>query len=127
MTDTPLLDASGVAKSFGAVRALTDARLTVQPSEIVALMGANGAGKSSLMRTIAGLQEPSSGSILFNGKNIVSKPQYIREKLGYLPQEFGVYPKISAERLLDHIAVLKSSKALLKATYPELPSISLSK
>ena len=54
MTDTPLLDASGVAKSFGAVRALTDARLTVQPSEIVALMGANGAGKSTFVKILTG-------------------------------------------------------------------------
>jgi len=71
------------------------------------LLGANGAGKSSLMRTIASLQEPSEGSITFNDVDIVSKPQYVRENLGYLPQEFGVYPKISAEKLLNHLAVLK--------------------
>ena len=71
------------------------------------LLGANGAGKSSLMRTIASLQEPSEGSITFNGIDIISKPQYLRENLGYLPQEFGVYPKISAEHLLNHLAVLK--------------------
>jgi len=71
------------------------------------LLGANGAGKSSLMRTIASLQEPSEGSITFNNVDIVSKPQYVRENLGYLPQEFGVYPKISAEKLLNHLAILK--------------------
>jgi ABC-2 type transport system ATP-binding protein len=71
------------------------------------LLGANGAGKSSLMRTIASLQEPSSGSIFFNGKDIIANPQEVRKKLGYLPQEFGVYPKISAEKLLNHMAVLK--------------------
>jgi len=71
------------------------------------LLGANGAGKSSLMRTIASLQEPTSGSISFNGIDIIAKPQYVRENLGYLPQEFGVYPKISAEKLLNHLAVLK--------------------
>jgi ABC-type multidrug transport system ATPase subunit len=71
------------------------------------LLGANGAGKSSLMRTIASLQEPTSGNILFNGVDIIASPQYVRENLGYLPQEFGVYPKISAEKLLNHLAILK--------------------
>ncbi|MDN3644011.1 ABC transporter ATP-binding protein [Lutimonas halocynthiae] len=71
------------------------------------LLGANGAGKSSLMRTIASLQEPSEGSIIFNDVDIISNPQYVRENLGYLPQEFGVYPKISAEKLLNHLAILK--------------------
>jgi len=71
------------------------------------LLGANGAGKSSLMRTISSLQEPSSGSIYFNNVDIVKQPHEIRKQLGYLPQEFGVYPKISAEKLLNHLAVLK--------------------
>jgi ABC-type multidrug transport system ATPase subunit len=71
------------------------------------LLGSNGAGKSSLMRTIASLQEPSSGSVLFNNIDVVKHPHEIRKKLGYLPQEFGVYPKISAEKLLNHLAVLK--------------------
>ena len=71
------------------------------------LLGPNGAGKSSLMRTIAALQEPTSGIIEFNGINILENPMFIRQNLGYLPQEFGVYPKISAYRLLDHLAILK--------------------
>lgn len=71
------------------------------------LLGPNGAGKSSLMRTIAGLQNPNSGSIEFNGVDILENPNFIRQHLGYLPQEFGVYPKISAYRLLDHLAILK--------------------
>lgn len=71
------------------------------------LLGPNGAGKSSLMRTIAGLQQPDSGSIEFNGVDILENPNYIRQHLGYLPQEFGVYPKISAYRLLEHLAILK--------------------
>lgn len=71
------------------------------------LLGANGAGKSSLMRTIASLQEPSSGTISFNDVDVVKQPNEIRKQLGYLPQEFGVYPKISAEKLLNHLAVLK--------------------
>ena len=71
------------------------------------LLGPNGAGKSTLMRTIAALQEPSLGIIEFNGTNILENPMFIRANLGYLPQEFGVYPKISAYRLLNHLAVLK--------------------
>jgi len=71
------------------------------------LLGPNGAGKSSLMRTIAALQKPDEGIIEFNGVNIIKDTLHIRKQLGYLPQEFGVYPKISAYRLLDHLAVLK--------------------
>lgn len=71
------------------------------------LLGPNGAGKSSLMRTIAALQQPDSGTIEFNGVNIMENPMFIRQHLGYLPQEFGVYPKISAYRLLEHLAILK--------------------
>lgn len=71
------------------------------------LLGANGAGKSSLMRTIAALQKPSEGSIEFNNIDIIKSPQSMRQNLGYLPQEFGVYPKISAQKFLDHFAVLK--------------------
>jgi len=71
------------------------------------LLGANGAGKSSLMRTIASLQEPSSGSISFNNIDVIEQPHEIRKQLGYLPQEFGVNPKISAEKLLNHLAILK--------------------
>jgi ABC-type multidrug transport system ATPase subunit len=71
------------------------------------LLGPNGAGKSSLMKTIVGLQKPTSGSIGFNDVNIVSNPDYIKKNLGFLPQDFGVYPKASAYRLLNHIAVLK--------------------
>lgn len=71
------------------------------------LLGPNGAGKSSLMRTIAALQQPDSGQICFDGVDVLGQPARLKSKLGYLPQEFGVYPKVSAYRLLDHIAVLK--------------------
>ncbi len=71
------------------------------------LLGPNGAGKSSLMKTIAGLQSPDSGSIIFNGTDIVKDPLFIKKQLGFLPQDFGVYPKISAYDLLTHLAVLK--------------------
>ncbi len=71
------------------------------------LLGPNGAGKSSLMRTIATLQSPDAGSITFNGINVLQDPMSLRKMLGYLPQEFGVYPKMSAEDLLDYFATLK--------------------
>ncbi|MEH0157272.1 ABC transporter ATP-binding protein [Limibacter armeniacum] len=88
------------------VKALQDINLTIS-NGMFGLLGANGAGKSSLMRTIATLQTPTAGDIIFNGQSILEDPVCIRQFLGYLPQEFGVYPKISTEKLLDHIAVLK--------------------
>jgi len=71
------------------------------------LLGPNGAGKSSLMRTLATLQLPDSGAIHFNGLNVLEKPMELRKQLGYLPQDFGVYPKQSARKLLDYFALLK--------------------
>lgn len=71
------------------------------------LLGPNGAGKSTLMKTIAGLQPADSGEIFFNGVNILDTPLFIKKKLGYLPQDFGVYPKLSAYQVLQHLAVLK--------------------
>lgn len=71
------------------------------------LLGPNGAGKSTLMRTIATLQNPDSGSIFFNGINVLEDKMSLRKILGYLPQEFGVYPKVSAEKLLQYFARLK--------------------
>lgn len=88
------------------VKALNGINLEIT-NGMFGLLGANGAGKSSLMRTIASLQEPTSGSVVFNTIDIIKQPQEVRKYLGYLPQEFGVYPKISAEKLLDHLAVLK--------------------
>ena len=87
-------------------QAINDVSLEIT-NGMFGLLGPNGAGKSTLMRTISALQEPTSGSVAFNGVNILENPMFIRENLGYLPQEFGVYPKISAYRLLDHLAILK--------------------
>jgi ABC-type multidrug transport system ATPase subunit len=71
------------------------------------LLGPNGAGKSSLMRTVATLQDPDSGSIDLDGLNVLTQKDEVRKILGYLPQEFGVYPKISAIDMLQHLAVMK--------------------
>jgi len=77
------------------------------------LLGPNGAGKSTLMRTLATLQAPTAGRIRFGGIDVLAEPQKLRRTLGYLPQDFGVYPRVSAYDLLDHLAVLKgiASKA----------------
>ncbi|HEU4852078.1 MAG TPA: ABC transporter ATP-binding protein [Telluria sp.] len=77
------------------------------PTGMFGLLGPNGAGKSSLMRTIATLQDPDSGSIHFNGMDVLKDKEGLRRQLGYLPQDFGVYPKVSALELLNHFAVLK--------------------
>ncbi|MBX2873650.1 MAG: ABC transporter ATP-binding protein [Saprospiraceae bacterium] len=74
---------------------------------IFGLLGPNGAGKSTLMRTIAGLQEPDEGQVHFNGVDILAEPQFIRNQLGYLPQDFGVYPGMSTWQLMEHLAILK--------------------
>jgi ABC-2 type transport system ATP-binding protein len=88
------------------VHALKGVTLTI-PRGMFGLLGPNGAGKSTLMRTIATLQEPDEGSIQLGDVDVVREKDKVRETLGYLPQEFGVYPNVSAERLLDHFAVLK--------------------
>ncbi len=88
------------------VQALKSVNLTIN-SGMFGLLGPNGAGKSSLMRTIATLQEPDSGSIHLEEIDVLHHKDELRKTLGYLPQEFGVYPKISAVDLLDHLAVLK--------------------
>ncbi len=88
------------------VQALNDVSLDI-PTGMFGLLGPNGAGKSSLMRTIATLQEPDTGSIMLGDLDVLREKDEVRKILGYLPQEFGVYPKISAEVLLDHLAVLK--------------------
>ncbi|PIF33289.1 ABC-type multidrug transport system ATPase subunit [Flavobacterium sp. 9] len=101
------LSIKNLSKTYeNGTQAINDVSLEIT-NGMFGLLGPNGAGKSTLMRTVAALQEPTSGSIVFNGINILENPMFIRENLGYLPQEFGVYPKISAYRLLDHLAILK--------------------
>jgi len=97
----------GLTKTYdNGVQALKGITLTI-PQGMFGLLGPNGAGKSTLMRTIATLQEADSGSARLDEIDVLKDKQKVREVLGYLPQEFGVYPKVEAQRLLDHIAVLK--------------------
>ncbi|MFM7563081.1 MAG: ABC transporter ATP-binding protein, partial [Planctomycetota bacterium] len=77
------------------------------PCGMYGLLGPNGAGKSTLMRTIATLQEPDSGSIRLGDLDVLREKDEVRRRLGYLPQEFGVYPRVSAQNMLDHLAILK--------------------
>jgi ABC-2 type transport system ATP-binding protein len=92
------------------VKALDGVSLTI-PAGLYGLLGPNGAGKSTLMRTIATLQAPTSGSIRFDDVDTLADPQALRRQLGYLPQDFGVYPRVSAYDMLDHMAILKGLAA----------------
>src|SRR6266508_6319346 len=104
---TPELVIENVTKTYpNGVQALKGVSLRI-PAGMFGLLGPNGAGKSTLMRTIATLQEPDSGSIQLGDINVLAQKDAVRKTLGYLPQEFGVSPKVTAEDLLDHFAVLK--------------------
>ena len=97
----------GLTKVYkGGVRALDNVNLTI-PRGLYGLLGPNGAGKSTLMRTIATLQEPDSGSIHLGELNVLRDKEDVRKILGYLPQDFGVYPRVNAEEMLDQVALLK--------------------
>jgi ABC-2 type transport system ATP-binding protein len=87
-------------------KALDDVSLSI-PRGMFGLLGPNGAGKSTLMRTVATLQQPTSGSIRFGDIDVLADPQRLRRTLGYLPQDFGVYPRVSAYAMLDQLALLK--------------------
>jgi len=101
------LKITNLSKTYpNGVQALKNVDLTI-PTGMFGLLGPNGAGKSTLMRTIATLQEADSGSIMVDGMDVLKQKDDVRKQLGYLPQEFGVYPKISAEMMLDHFAELK--------------------
>ena len=102
-----MLSISGLTKTYpNGVHALNGVTLNIQRG-LFGLLGPNGAGKSTLMRTIAALQEPDAGSIRLDDIDVLAQPDALRRHLGYLPQDFGVYPGVSAVALLDHIAVLK--------------------
>ncbi|HTU47094.1 MAG TPA: ABC transporter ATP-binding protein [Bryobacteraceae bacterium] len=101
------LTITGLSKTYpNGVKALNDLSLTIG-NNMFGLLGPNGAGKSTLMRTVATLQDPDSGFISLDGINVLKQKNEVRKILGYLPQEFGVYPKVSALDMLDHLAVMK--------------------
>ncbi|MFM8355697.1 MAG: ABC transporter ATP-binding protein, partial [Gammaproteobacteria bacterium] len=102
-----MLTVTGLGHTYAdGTRALDRISLEI-PKGMFGLLGANGAGKSTLMRSIATLQTPTEGAIRFGDIDVIRAPEQLRAVLGYLPQDFGVYPRVSARRLLDHIAVLK--------------------
>ena len=102
-----MLRISRLSKTYAnGVRALDGVDLEVPPG-LFGLLGPNGAGKSTLMRTLAALQEPDAGEVTLDGVDVLADPHWLRRRLGYLPQDFGVYPSISALELLDHLAVLE--------------------
>ena len=101
------LTISDVSKTYSnGLKALSNVNLTIAPG-MFGLLGPNGAGKSTLMRTIATLQDPDSGSIMLGDIDVVKQKEELRKVLGYLPQDFGFYPKVNAEDMLHHFAVLK--------------------
>lgn len=102
-----MLDVRNLTKTYrGGVKALAGIDLSIR-SGMFGLLGPNGAGKSSLMRTLVGLQLPDDGCINFDGIDVLTHPQAMRRRLGYLPQSFGAYPFVSCRTLLRHMAVLK--------------------
>ena len=101
----------GLSKTYpNGVQALSDVSLTV-PTGMFGLLGPNGAGKSTLMRTIATLQQPDVGEVRLGDLDVLAQPAEVRKLLGYLPQEFGLYPNMSAEMTLEHFATLKGVTA----------------
>ena len=106
-----MLEIRNLVKVYpGPVAALQGISIDVSKG-MFGLLGPNGAGKTTLMRIVAGLLEPTSGTILFNGEDIVAKPRRIRRQLGYLPQDFGFYPHLSGEAMLRYLLVLKGVQA----------------
>src|SRR5450432_89351 len=101
------LTITGLSKTYpNGVKAIKNLSLSIG-NNMFGLVGPNGAGKSSLMRTVATLQDPDSGSIDLDGIDVLRRKDDVRRVLGYLPQEFGVYPHVSAVDMLNHLAVLK--------------------
>ncbi|PEB41199.1 ABC transporter ATP-binding protein [Bacillus pseudomycoides] len=95
-----------VTKKYGEKIALNDYSLHLKPG-VLGLLGPNGAGKSTLMRMLATIEQPTNGSVIWDGENIQKKPKLLRSELGYLPQDFGVYPNMNAVEFLEYIAAMK--------------------
>ncbi|HEV3091088.1 MAG TPA: ABC transporter ATP-binding protein [Candidatus Cybelea sp.] len=100
------LEIESLEKRYGSLRAVADFTLRLEPG-ILGLLGPNGAGKSTLMRMLATVTKPTSGTIRFNGTDVVRSPDDLRRTLGYLPQDFGIYPHLSATEFLEYIGALK--------------------
>lgn len=99
---------AGLNKQYRSIHAVRDFTLTLEPG-ILGLLGPNGAGKSTLMRMLATVTKPSSGSIRLDGTDVVATPDGLRRILGYLPQDFGIYPHLSATEFLEYIGALKGT------------------
>jgi ABC-2 type transport system ATP-binding protein len=105
------LTIENLSKNYrGGVQALRNVQITLQPG-ILGLLGPNGAGKSTLMRILATITKPSSGRVLWNGSDVAQNPDALRNVLGYLPQDFGVYPNLSAVEFLEYLAAVKGIPA----------------
>ena len=105
------LEIANLSKVYrGGVRALSDATLAVGPG-VLGLLGPNGAGKSTLMRILATITKPSSGTVRWNGEDVTRSPEALRATLGYLPQDFGVYPNLTPLEFLDYVAAVKGLDA----------------
>jgi ABC-2 type transport system ATP-binding protein len=100
------LETRNLSKAYKGVQALKDFNLKLTPG-ILGLLGPNGAGKSTLMRMLATITKPTEGTILWNGTDVVKDPEALRSVLGYLPQDFGVYPNLSAQEFLEYMAAIK--------------------
>jgi len=101
-----VIETHNLSKTYKGVQALIDFTLTLTPG-ILGLLGPNGAGKSTLMRMLATITTPTEGTILWNGRDVVKDPEALRSVLGYLPQDFGVYPNLSAREFLEYMAAIK--------------------
>ncbi len=101
-----VLETRGLSKAYKGVQALKDFNLKLTPG-ILGLLGPNGAGKSTLMRMLATITTPTEGTILWNGRDVVKDPEALRSVLGYLPQDFGVYPNLSGQEFLEYMAAIK--------------------
>lgn len=111
-----MLKISQINKTYtGGVKALNDISLNIEMG-VFGLLGPNGSGKSSLMRTLASLQKPDSGEILLGDNDIIESPNEARKQIGYLPQDLGVYPRVSAYEMLDYLAGLKGISAVNRSS-----------
>jgi ABC-2 type transport system ATP-binding protein len=105
-SNSMVIETHNLSKAYKGVQALKDFNLTLTPG-ILGLLGPNGAGKSTLMRMLATITKPTEGTILWNGRDVVKEPEALRPVLGYLPQDFGVYPNLSGQEFLEYMAAIK--------------------